>query len=91
MIALLFYNPAATDDQAVKSELATVPTYGGQVVKLAVPVSELARYTIVTNQVAINESPTLVLIDANHQASTIVGFTDTFEIDQRVADALTVK
>lgn len=91
VIALLFYNPAATDDRAVKSELAAVPSYAGQVVKLAVPVGELARYTIVTNQVAINQSPTLVLIDANHQASTIVGFADTFEIDQRVADALAAK
>jgi hypothetical protein len=88
VVALLFYNPAAFDDRAVKSELSTVPTHGGRVLKLAVPVSELAHYPVVTTQVAINQSPTLVLIDAGHQATTIVGFADTFEIAQRVSDAL---
>ncbi len=88
VLALLFYNPSATDDRAVKQELATVPTYRGAVVKLAVPVSRLAQYSVVTNQVPVQVSPTLVLIDKAHQASTIVGFADRFEIAQRVADTL---
>ncbi len=37
VVAVLVYNPAATDDQAVKQELAAVPTYGGNVVKLDDP------------------------------------------------------
>jgi hypothetical protein len=45
---------------------------------------------VVTNQVPVNESPTLVLIDAQRHASTIVGFADRFEIAHRVADALAV-
>lgn len=88
VVALLFYNPAATDDKAVKQELAAVPTHGGKVVKLAVPVTRLAQYSLVTNQVPIEVSPTLVLIDKARRASTIVGFSDRFEIAQRVADAL---
>jgi hypothetical protein len=88
VVALLFYNPAATDDQAVKQELAAVSTDRGKVVKLAVPVGQLARYSLVTNQVPIQVSPTLVLIDKSRQASTIVGFADRFEIAQRVEDAL---
>ncbi len=91
VVALLFYNPAATDDRAVKRELAAVPTHHLRVVSLAVPISELARYPVVTTQVPVNESPTLVLIDARRQASTIVGFADRFEIAQRVQDALAVK
>jgi hypothetical protein len=51
-------------------------------------VSELARYAVVSNQVPVSFSPTLVLIDRSGQASTIVGFADRFEIAQRVADAL---
>jgi hypothetical protein len=88
VIALLFYNPAAADDQALKGELAAVPTHGARVVKLAVPLSELARYTVLINQVAVEVSPTLVLVDRARRATTIVGFADRFEIAQRVSDAL---
>jgi hypothetical protein len=89
-LALLFYNPLAADDRAVKGELASVPVHGGKVFKLAIPVSELSRYPVVTQQVPITSTPTLVLINPNQQASTIVGFSDRFEIAQRVADALHV-
>jgi hypothetical protein len=91
VLALLFYNPAATDDRAVKQELKTVPTRGRRVVKLAAPVSELARYAVVSNQVPVSFSPTLVLIDRSGSASTIAGFADRFEIAQRVADALATR
>lgn len=89
VVALLFYNPWAADDQAVKQELTAVPTHKGAVVKLAVPLNEASSFTAVTQQVPLNFSPTLVLIGANDQASEIVGYTDSFEIDQRVDDALT--
>jgi hypothetical protein len=88
VIALLFYNHAAADDRAVQQELTAVPTDGAKVVKLEVPLSELSRYTFVTDQVQVNSSPTLVLIDRAKQATTIVGFADTFEIAQRVTDTL---
>jgi hypothetical protein len=87
VVALLFYNPAATDDRAVKRELAAVPVHRHLVVKLAVPLSEVARYHVVSTQVPVNLSPTLVLIDRQQHASTIVGFADRFEIAHRVADA----
>jgi hypothetical protein len=91
VLAILFFNPAAADDQAVKQELATVPTHGNKVVKLAVPLSELTRYPVITNQVQVTESPTLVLIDANRKANMLTGFVDQFELAQRVADALPAK
>jgi hypothetical protein len=87
-LALLFYNAAAADDRAVRRELAAVPAHGGKVLRLAVPLNELARYGSVTNQVTVNASPTLVVIDGAHHASTLVGFADRFEIAQLVADAL---
>jgi hypothetical protein len=91
VLAILFYNPAGADDRAVKQELASVPRYGGRVVKLAVPVAELARYAAITTQVVVSTTPTLVLIDRRRQASLITGFADGFEIVQRVEDALAVK
>lgn len=91
VVAMLFYNPAATDDVAVKRELAAVSTHRGHVVKLAIPLSEAQNFTAVTQQVPVNLSPTLVLIAPNGQAGEIVGFSDQFEIAQRVVDALAAK
>jgi hypothetical protein len=88
VLALLFYNPAAADDSAVRHELASVPSHDGRVVTLAVPLSELTRYRAVTNQVPIGGSPALVVIDRAGHASSVVGFADSFEISQRVAAAL---
>ncbi len=48
VVAVLFYNTAASDDQAMAHELAAVPTHGGKVVKLAVPVSELTSFGMIT-------------------------------------------
>ncbi len=87
-VAMLFYNPAAADDVAVKQELATIPTHRGEVVKLTIPLSEASNFTPVTQQVPVNFSPTLVLIAPNGKVGEIVGFSDQFEIAQRVADAL---
>jgi hypothetical protein len=91
VVALLFLNPAAADDRAVKQELASVPSHRGQVVKLTVPLSEAVNFTAVTQQVPLNFSPTLVLIAPSGHAAEIIGFSDRFEIAQRVNDALAAK
>lgn len=88
VLAVLFYNPYASDDQAVKQELQSVSTGSGKVVKLTVPLSELSSYTAITNQVPVDFSPTLVIVNRGGQATTITGFADTFEIQQRITDAL---
>jgi len=91
VVAVLFYNTAASDDQAVAHELSSVPTHGGKVVKLAVPVDKLTSFGMITQQVPVVTAPTLVLIDAARQATTITGFADSLELSQRVDDALAAK
>lgn len=88
VVALLFYNPAAADDQSVAQELTAIPTQGIGVVKLAIPLNELASYAALINQIPVTTSPTLVIIGRNQQATEIVGFADTFVIAQRIYDAL---
>ena len=88
VLALLVYNPAAADDRAVKRELATISTSHGRVVKLAIPVSEVTSYPVITSQVEITSSPTLVIIDPSAQAFTLVGYASQFEIARRIGDAL---
>jgi len=91
VVAVLFYNPASADDQAMAHEVGTISTHGGKVVKLAVPVSELTNFSIITQQIPVVTAPTLVLIDAGRQATTLTGYADTLEISQRVDDALAAK
>jgi hypothetical protein len=91
VVAVLFYNASAADDQAMAKELGTVSTHGGQVVNLAVPLSELTNFSIITQQIPVVTAPTLILIDANRQATTLTGFADTVEISQRIDDALAAK
>jgi hypothetical protein len=88
VLAVLFYNPAGSDDQAVKREIKSIPTYKGRVVKLTVPISELSRYTSITTQVMVSTTPTLVLIDRHSQASLITGYAAGFEIATEVASAV---
>jgi hypothetical protein len=91
VLAILFFNPAAADDRAVKHELEEIPARGGRIVKLAVPLSELSRYPVITNQVQVTESPTLVLIDGQRKADLLTGYLDQLELSQRVSDAVAVK
>jgi hypothetical protein len=88
VLALLFYNPAGSDDRAVQQELASIRVYGGHVLEMAIPLKDLSRYPVVTTQVPVTASPTLVVVDAHQRATTIEGFADSFEIAQRITDAL---
>jgi hypothetical protein len=91
VVALLLFNPKAADDRMVRRELAKVPAHRGRVVKLAVPVGELTRYPIITAQVPITGTPTLVIVDRAQRATTIFGFSSQFEIMHRIDQALTVQ
>ncbi len=88
VVAILFYNPASADDKAMKQELAAVPTDSGEVVTMAIPVSELTQFKAITAEIPVVTSPTLIIIDPSRQATTLTGYASQVEIDQRVADAL---
>jgi hypothetical protein len=88
VLALLFYNRAAPDDDAVKQELSTISTHHGRVVKLAIPLGEIPSYAQLTAQLPVNFSPTLVIVDRHRQAVEITGFADTFAIAQQIDRAL---
>src|SRR5438105_2386747 len=51
VLALLFYNPASSDDRAVAAELSAIPTHGGAVVKLSIPVQQMSAYSSLLSQV----------------------------------------
>jgi hypothetical protein len=88
VLALLFYNPLGADDQADAKQVAAIPSHHGKVFKLAIPVQDLSAYSVITDQVPVTGTPTLVVIDAHHRASTLAGFADQLEMNRLVAGAL---
>ncbi len=91
VLVIAFYNPASSSGKAVREEVGDVHGRRGRVVRVAAPIRELSRYPLITRQVQIVASPTVVIVDRRHHAQTITGFTDVHVIEQRVADALTVR
>jgi hypothetical protein len=90
-VAIAFVDPHTADARAVAQEVRHVSTFGGRAVVLAVPLSKLSAYAFITREVEVTVAPTVVIVDPRHRASTIVGFSDRREIEQRLADALAVK
>jgi hypothetical protein len=90
VVAVLFYNPAAADDQSMKRELAAAPKAGVSLVKVAVSVSQLTQFAVITGKVPVVTSPTLVIVDPKGQATTITGWASAGEVATRIGDAQSV-
>jgi hypothetical protein len=90
-IAIAFVDPAISDARAVAVEVAHVSHFGGRAVVLSAPIAQLSRYDVITHDVQVTVAPTTVIVARNGQATTIVGYADRGEIQQRLADALVVK
>src|SRR3954447_2316732 len=88
VIALLFWNNRSYDDRAVRRELKHVSTYGKQVFVAARPIKNVARYQAITRGVDVEQSPTIVVVDSNLKAVTLVGYVDRDTIDQAVVDSI---
>jgi hypothetical protein len=88
VVALLFYNPSAADDQAVKQELSKISTDHGKVARFSIPVSDLSQFQSVTSKVPVTSTPTLLVIDKQGATTTLNGFVDPLAISQTVSDAL---
>jgi hypothetical protein len=90
-IAIAFVDSATADSRAVDRELLHVSRFGGRAFTLSVPLAHVADYAFITSTVEVTVAPTVVIVDPQRRATTIVGATDRVEIEQRLADALTVK
>lgn len=90
-VAIAFVDPRTADARAVAGEMRHVSHFGGRAVTLAVPLTSLSDYDFITKSVEVTVAPTVVIVDPRRRATTIVGFADRGEIEQRLADALAVK
>jgi hypothetical protein len=87
-LVLAFYNGKSAVDRAVRHAAAKVDRWNGRVFVKAVPVAKVGRYARITGGAEVEQTPTVVVVDRNLKAASIVGFTDTRSIDQLVVDAL---
>jgi hypothetical protein len=88
-IAIAFVDPSAADSRAVAQELAHVSSFHGRALVLSAPISQLSSFDAVTHDVQVTVAPTVVIVAPNGKATTVVGFADRVELQQRLADALT--
>jgi hypothetical protein len=87
-MVLLFYNNRSIDDRAVRRELDKVDRRGHQIFVDAHWIKSVARYQAITRGAEVVQSPTVVVVDRNLKAQTLVGFVDHETIDQTALDAV---
>jgi hypothetical protein len=83
---LLFWNPQAADDRAVRDAVAAANRRGGRVTVHFARISHVANYDAITQGVEVLQTPTVLVIGPDHKARSIVGLTDVKEIEQVVGD-----
>jgi hypothetical protein len=79
--------PLADDDRYVRNALRTANRYHGQVLVKRVPVSSLVRYAPLVNDLQVNQTPSIVVIDGKLRGTVLTGYADQSAIDQAIADA----
>src|SRR3954471_13792220 len=88
VLALLFYDNRSDDDKATRRALSHVGHFGGQVFIDAHSIKNLGPYQAITRGVDLAQSPTVVVVDRNLKAESLVGYSDAGAIEQAVVDAL---
>jgi hypothetical protein len=92
IVTILFWNPKATDDQAVNHQLQSV----GNKLRASVAVhealaSQVGAFGTIIRGVKVYGTPTVMIINGHGQAKTLTGFTDAYAIEQAISEARHVK
>jgi hypothetical protein len=88
VLVLLFWAPNAPEDRDVREALRDIDRHHGQVAVHVVDVADIAKYQLITRGADVTQSPTVVVVDPQRRAQSLVGYVDTKSIDQAVADAV---
>jgi len=88
VLALLFWNNRSADDKAVRAELRQVDAWDGRAKVHVASIKDISKWGRISRGVNVDQSPTVVVVDSQLRAETMVGFVDSETINQAVADAL---
>ena len=91
VVVLLFWNPKAADDRAVRKALSGIDRHDRKVLAHATNIKRIAAYQRITRGAEVEQSPTVVVVDRHRKVQTLVGYVDRTSIDQAVTDALRKK
>jgi hypothetical protein len=81
------WRPMADDDRFVRNTLKHVNRYDGQVFVKQVPLAEDRVLRPDRERPQVNQTPSVVVVDAKLKASVIPGYLDHVSINQAIADA----
>jgi hypothetical protein len=81
------WRPMADDDRYVRNMLKKVNRYDGDVLIKRVPLSGLYTYGPLVNDLKVNQTPSVVVVDRKLKATVIPGYVDRFSVNQAIADA----
>jgi hypothetical protein len=81
------WRPLADDDRYVRNTLKKVNRYDGNVLVKQVALSQLAGYSALVNDLHVNQTPSIVVVDRNLKANVLAGYVDRIAINQAIADA----
>jgi hypothetical protein len=88
IVAILFWNPKATDDQAVSHQLQSVGNkLHSSVAVHAALASQVAAFGTIIRGVKVYGTPTVMIINKGGQAVTLTGYTDAYAIEQAIREA----
>jgi hypothetical protein len=88
VVVLLFWNPRASDDRAVKSAVDGISRRGGDVAVFSDTLRNVSRYTRVTASEPVTQTPAVVVVDRGQNGRVATGYIDETSIEQLVVDAL---
>ena len=77
----------ADDDRYVRNALRKTNRYHGDVVVKHVDISDLSTYGALVNDLHVNQSPSVVVIDRELKGRVLTGYVDRISINQTIADA----
>lgn len=81
------WRPMADDDRYVRNALKKTNRYKGEVFAKNIGLAELSTYGPLVNELGVNQSPAVVVIDRNLKGTVLTGYVDRGAINQAIADA----
>ncbi|HEY7892113.1 MAG TPA: hypothetical protein VIC05_07890 [Solirubrobacteraceae bacterium] len=87
-VMLLFWNSKSVDDRAVRVQLRLAQhALGRKVAVHEASASQIGMFGQVTQDVRVNETPTILIISPKRLVTPLIGLTDAFSIRQAVSEA----
>jgi hypothetical protein len=81
------WRPMSDDDRYTRNALRDANRYDGGVFVKNVSINRLSTYGPLVNDLHVNQSPSVVVIDGNLQGRVLTGYVDRISINQVIADA----